>query len=271
MQRARITIIARREVEEIASDWRMLVPLIVLTFFVPLFMACALLFAIRVLNDQLWVASMLPLALLTSGFLPAGFAVVNASESLVGEKERNTIESLLATPLTDGEVYFGKLAGALVPPLGSSSLAVATLVGLIMLQLPAAVAGTLTPWLITLIVATSILKTVILVAGAIAVSIHASTVRGANLVAAFLLVPLGALVNLEAYLLVERNVGSLLWSVGALAVPAVLLVYIGFTTLKREAILSRDQGNHDVARTFAASARLIRRFGLWRSRPQQPD
>ena len=38
-----------------------------------------------------------------------------ASESIVGEKEEGTIESLLTTPFTDGEIFVGKIFSIFVP------------------------------------------------------------------------------------------------------------------------------------------------------------
>src|SRR6202044_1590593 len=48
-----------------------------------------------------------------TGALPASIA----SYSLVGEKVERSLEPLLATPATDGEILLGKAVAALVPPL----------------------------------------------------------------------------------------------------------------------------------------------------------
>jgi ABC-2 type transport system permease protein len=50
-----------------------------------------------------------------TGALPASIA----SYSLVGEKVERSLEPLLATPATDGEILLGKAAAALVPPLAA--------------------------------------------------------------------------------------------------------------------------------------------------------
>jgi len=47
--------------------------------------------------------------------MPVMLPVMIAADSIVGEKERNTLIPLLATPLTDTELLFGKLLTALVP------------------------------------------------------------------------------------------------------------------------------------------------------------
>ncbi|OGD56256.1 hypothetical protein A3K78_11285 [Candidatus Bathyarchaeota archaeon RBG_13_52_12] len=47
--------------------------------------------------------------------IPAMASSVIASDSFAGEKERKTIEGLLATPLSDGELLVGKIMVAFVP------------------------------------------------------------------------------------------------------------------------------------------------------------
>jgi ABC-type transport system involved in multi-copper enzyme maturation permease subunit len=47
--------------------------------------------------------------------LPVMLPVMIAADSIVGEKERRTIVPLLATPLTDAELLFGKMLTAMVP------------------------------------------------------------------------------------------------------------------------------------------------------------
>ena len=48
-----------------------------------------------------------------TGALPATIA----SYSMVGEKVERSLEPLLATPATDGEILLGKALAALIPPL----------------------------------------------------------------------------------------------------------------------------------------------------------
>jgi ABC-type Na+ efflux pump permease subunit len=42
------------------------------------------------------------------GFFPLSFSLVIALEVFVGEKEAQEPEPLLASPLSDGQLYFGK-------------------------------------------------------------------------------------------------------------------------------------------------------------------
>lgn len=50
--------------------------------------------------------------------LPLMVASVIAADSFAGEKERKTLEALLYTPTTDGELFFAKLLSAWLPALG---------------------------------------------------------------------------------------------------------------------------------------------------------
>ena len=71
------------------------------------------------LNEvQLWVVFTTgyisaPLLLL----LPLMFSSIAGADSFVGERERKTLEALLYTPATDGELFLGKVIASVVPAL----------------------------------------------------------------------------------------------------------------------------------------------------------
>jgi ABC-2 type transport system permease protein len=50
--------------------------------------------------------------------LPLMLSCIIAAEAFVGEKERKTLEALLYTPATDGELFLGKVLAALIPGIG---------------------------------------------------------------------------------------------------------------------------------------------------------
>jgi ABC-2 type transport system permease protein len=60
-----------------------------------------------------WLRS--PLALLIYPLLAAALAILPVSDSFAGERERQTLETLLASRLTDSGILFGKLLAAFVP------------------------------------------------------------------------------------------------------------------------------------------------------------
>ena len=263
-----IIVVARREIEEVLGDWRMVLPLLILTFAVPLLLLLAVLSAARVFGDPSWAQSLLPLAVLLCGFLPAGFSVVNASESFVGEKERSTLESLLATPATDGAIYLGKLAGALLLPLCASWLAIVTFTTSFVLFTFGDAGGSLQLWFVALVMALSALKVTLLVAGAVAISIHATSVRGANLLAAFMLAPLGAIVNLEAVLLVSERVVALTGIGVALAATGTILIWSGWATFKRETTMAQAHSGVRIPALSRVYNHLRRTGGIASNRNQ---
>ncbi len=69
------------------------------------------------LNErQLWVVLMTGY-LLAPFFLimPLMFSTIVGAESFAGEKERKTLEALIYTPATDGELFLGKVLASVVP------------------------------------------------------------------------------------------------------------------------------------------------------------
>ena len=49
--------------------------------------------------------------------LPLMFSSIAGADSFVGERERKTLEALLYTPASDGELFLGKVIGSVVPAL----------------------------------------------------------------------------------------------------------------------------------------------------------
>src|SRR5258708_30471468 len=49
--------------------------------------------------------------------LPLMFSSIAGADSFVGERERKTLEALLYTPASDGELFLGKVIGSGVPAL----------------------------------------------------------------------------------------------------------------------------------------------------------
>jgi ABC-2 type transport system permease protein len=55
--------------------------------------------------------------------VPATLPTIIATYSIVGEKNNRSLEPLLATPTTDGEILTGKIFSAFLPSMGSTFLA----------------------------------------------------------------------------------------------------------------------------------------------------
>jgi len=76
------------------------------------------------LNDQekFFVLS-IEFSLMIFLLLPMILPTVIAADSFAGEKDRGTVESLIAAPISDSELYLGKLSGALAPTVISTWIA----------------------------------------------------------------------------------------------------------------------------------------------------
>lgn len=61
-------------------------------------------------ENQHWLQS--PIALLFAGWIPLGLTGSIIADSFAGERERHTLETLLATRLSDHAILFGKIAAA---------------------------------------------------------------------------------------------------------------------------------------------------------------
>lgn len=232
-------VVARREIRDSFRDWRIIIPIFLLTLIFPALMnftASRLLNFVADFGAEVIANQLIPFLLLVVGFFPMSFSLIIALETFVGEKERKSMEPLLSTPLSNGQLYAGKMLAALVPPLSASYLGMAVyMIGLYFSvdwrpELP-------------LLVQTVLLTTVqgiIMVAGAVVVSSQATSVRAANLLASFIIVPMAILIQAEAAALFWGNHAGLWWLLLALAITAVVLIRMGLSLFNREELLGRD-------------------------------
>ena len=112
-------IITRREVRDSLRDWRIIAPIILLTFFFPFLAQAAASWIANFLAQygaEFIGEQFIPLLLMIVGFFPISISLVIALETFVGEKERLSLEPLLSTPLTNTELYIGKTLAAMIPP-----------------------------------------------------------------------------------------------------------------------------------------------------------
>jgi len=235
-----ILIIFKRELQETLSDWRILIPFALLTFVLPLGLVAGTDFAISFVKDLRNLARLVPFALLLIGFIPSSFALITALESFVGERERNTLEVLLAMPISDKEIYLSKLFSALIPPLITSISAMLTFALALALTHPQLYLFAMDPatlWQLLIMIAVMNLT---MVTGAVVISSHTGSIRAANLLASFILLPLSAFIQLQAILIIA-NLYSMIWfSIAILGVIALILMRTGLATFNREEILSRE-------------------------------
>jgi len=115
-------IITRREVRDSFRDWRIIAPIVILTFLFPFlaqFVAGRFTEFVTGYGAEIIGERTIPFLLMIVGFFPISISLVIALETFVGEKERRSLEPLLSTPLTNTELYIGKTLAAMIPPLAS--------------------------------------------------------------------------------------------------------------------------------------------------------
>lgn len=232
-------VVARREIRDSFRDWRIIIPIFVLTLVFPALMnftASRLLNFVADFGAEVIANQLIPFLLLVVGFFPMSFSLIIALETFVGEKERKSMEPLLSTPLSNGQLYAGKMLAALVPPLSASYLGMAVyMIGLII-----SVKWQPEFQLVAQTILLTTIQGIIMVAGAVVVSSQATSVRAANLLASFIIVPMAILIQAEAAALFWGNHDGLWWLLLGLAITAVVLMRMGLSLFNREELLGRD-------------------------------
>lgn len=248
-------IIARRELSDTLRDWRILLPIALLVGGFPWLMNWTAQTVIDFV--QRWDATiigerLIPFLLMIVGFFPLTFSLVIALETFVGEKERRSIEPLLAMPITDLELYLGKTIAATALPLLGSILAISIYLG----GLYWSIGYVPPPELLLQIFALNIIAAVVMVSGAVVVSSQTTSVRASNLLASFIIIPMALLIQGESVVMFWGNFDAL-WIIAlGLLVVAIILVRMGAQTFNRESILGREIDELNLRRT----GRLFRHY-----------
>jgi uncharacterized membrane protein SpoIIM required for sporulation/ABC-type transport system involved in multi-copper enzyme maturation permease subunit len=232
-------IITRREMRDSLRDWRIMVPILILTLLFPWLMN----FTAKVATDfvvkygaPIVGERLIPFLLMIVGFFPMSFSLVIALETFVGEKERNSLEPLLAMPVSDGELYLGKMLAALLIPMVASILGIVTYMSGIWFSLgyfPQ-------PILLVQIIALTLAQALVMVSGAVVVSSQTTSVRAANLLASFIIIPMALLVQAESIIMFWGRYHVLWWILAGLLVVDLILVRMGTRIFNREEILAKE-------------------------------
>lgn len=240
-RRDMIMLIVRREARELLGDWRIVTPILLLALVLPLLLVAAAGQIVGFLEDASFAVRLIPFGALLVGFLPASFSLIAALESFVGERERNSLETLLAMPLSDAELYLGKFLAALLTPLVASLAAMQIYVGLLLGFMPELYFGMMTLPRLLLLILLVCCMALVMVSGAVVISAHISSVRAANLMSSFILAPMAGVMQLAAFWIINERWSQLWLIAAALGVLAVALVRAGMRTFSREELLSREQ------------------------------
>lgn len=184
------------------------------------------------------VESIIYIFVILSAFLPSTIAAY----SVVGEKVEKTLEPLLATPTTDGEILLGKGIASFIPPVlsawtGASIFMAATdyilfNAGLGYYYFPNWNAG-----IMLLLLAP--LSAILSIEVAVIASSRVSDVRGANQIASLILVPFVFVFFASAEGIISFDIPTILIFVIILLILDTGLFYVSKSTFNREEILTK--------------------------------
>ncbi|RLC62018.1 MAG: hypothetical protein DRI48_10055, partial [Chloroflexi bacterium] len=252
-----VLTLVQREIRDTLRDWRIVVPIVILTLFFPVLMSLVADLALNWVakyGDPIFGDRLIPFLLMVVGFFPISFSLVIALETFVGERERSSLEPLLATPLTDAQLYVGKTLAAMIPPLLAAYLGITVyLIGLYFFK-----GWTPDPILLLLVVVLTTAEGIVMVSGAVVLSSQTTSVRAANLLASFVIIPMALLVQGEAIIMFWANYDVLWWIVLFLVVVDVVLVRMGIHTFNREELLGREIDELNVAYLWRTFCRHLR-------------
>lgn len=262
-------LVAAREVREQFRDWRIIFPIVVLTLFFPVLMnytANRLVNFVQQYDAPIIGERLIPFLLMVVGFFPMSISLVIALESFVGEKERMTIEPLLCTPLSDTQLYFGKLLASLTPPLLASYLGTTVY----LFGVTYRVGWRADPIFVLQIFVLATMQALVMVSGSVVISSQTTSVRAANLLASFIIIPMALLLQAESALMFWGRYSALWWVAAGLLIVAGLLVRSGLAQFRREEMLEREMDTLNLRwivqtywRLFKGESRSL--WGWWRT------
>jgi ABC-2 type transport system permease protein len=164
-----------------------------------------------------------------------------ASYSFIGEKLEKSLEPLLATPTTDGELLFGKSLGAFIPCIGATYIGelifVIVLDSWSMINLGTFLLPTMYWALVTGMVIP--LAGVLSVEANIIISSRMNDLRAAQQVGSIIIMPLLLLTVLPSLIPTIPMVTIALILSGGLAIADIGLFYLSKATFQREEILTK--------------------------------
>ena len=234
-----VWLVAGRELKDQFRDWRVLMPMIILVFCFPVLMnefAKQTVDFLNQYNANLILERLVPFSIMIIGFFPITISLVVALEAFVGEKERGTIEPMLSAPLDNWQLYFGKLLVGVITPLVASYFSIAFYLVLVARQ------NLVRPPFITMLqlILLTTAHATLMVSAAIVISVQSTSVKAANLLASFIVIPVAILMQGEAVMLFWGNDQVLWLAIVGVMIISLLLIRVGIAHFQREYLLGRE-------------------------------
>ncbi|MEJ2241474.1 MAG: ABC transporter permease subunit [Candidatus Bathyarchaeota archaeon] len=171
-----------------------------------------------------------------AAFIPLGIA----SYSIVGEKIEKSLEPLLATPLTDGEILLGKAIAAILPALVVMYAgAIVFMVGVDAVTFGKLGYNYFPNWTFALLLLVLVPLAVIMsVLYSVIVSSRANDVRSANSYSILIFLPLMAIYFASEIRIITLDITGFLIIAGILSAVDIALYFTGTKAFQREEILT---------------------------------
>src|SRR6266446_622867 len=234
---SRAALVARRDLRDATSELRLILAMVALTLAIPIASAIGIRSLAYFGGGTAVVDRLAVVGAFFVVFIPASFSLVLALEAFVGERERTTLEVLLSTPLKEAEIYVGKVSAVLAVSLG---LCYGGLLVYCIGLFPGL--GYFPLGVLIALALSTICQVAAMVAGAVIISLNAQTMRAANVMASFIILPMSVVLQAEAALILLGR-PEFLWGFAALMIAlAVVLLRMGLAGFSREALLAREVG-----------------------------
>jgi ABC-2 type transport system permease protein len=188
-------------------------------------------------NYQLGLLSLTYFFVVLAAVLPASIAAYG----IVGEKIEKSLEPLLATPASDGEILLGKSIAAFVPPTlaiwAGASIFMVAADYLTYSELSYNFFPNWTSGIMLFLLAP--LAAIFSIQAATLASSRVTDVRGANQIASLMFVPFMAVFLAAVEGIFAFNVDNLLVISGIVLIVDVALLFLSTSTFRREEILTK--------------------------------
>ena len=174
--------------------------------------------------------------------IPVMSSSVIAADSFAGEKERNTIEALMATPLTDSELLLGKILVSFIPSMGVTIfgfILYTITVDLLTHQIFGMYIMPTIPWILMILLLSPILS--LLRARTVIISSRVKGFREAQQVSALLVIPILALLFGQASGFLIMGSSMMILMSLLLGLVDIVVFKVGLRLFQRDKILSHSR------------------------------
>ena len=241
-------IVATKDLSLFKKNKYILYSLIALPFLMGILMPAIAIFSLQAEVVSLTEAQFSATATLLINLFTSYFAIIAAilptiiaSYSFVGEKLEKSLEPLLATPTTDGELLFGKSLASFIPCVGATYIGALIFTVIIDAWSTINIGALLVPnvyWLIVMGAVTP-LVCVLSVEANVIISSRVNDIRAAHQLGAFVILPIILVLVLATTVqTIPLDTLALVLS-GGIAVADVAMFYVSKATFQREEILTK--------------------------------